>query len=91
MTEEERLARVIPTEDLFPAAEKFSPAPFFVRLFRNGLRIEAKKLGLGGALPGTRFRLYDGGVFFALAEAKEPDEERSETTTVIAPLRQFDL
>lgn len=91
MTEEERLARVIPTEDLFPAAEKFSPAPFFVRLFRNGLRIEAKKLGLGGVAPGTRFRLYDGGVFFALAEAKEPDEERSETGTVIAPLRQFDL
>ena len=27
----------------------------------------------------------------ALAEAKEPDENRNETGTVIAPLRQFDL
>ena len=91
MTDAERVSRVIPTEDLFPSAPKLSPAPFFVRLFRNGLRIEAKKLGLGGVLPGTRFRLYDGGVFFALAEAKEPDEKRNETGTVIAPLRQFDL
>ena len=91
MTEDERLARVIPTEDLFPDARKFSPDRFFVRLFRNGLRIDAKKLGLAGIAPGTRIRLYDDGVFFALAEAKGPDEERNETGTVIAPLRQFDL
>ena len=91
MAEDERLARVIPTEDLFPDARKFSPDRFFVRLFRNGLRIDAKKLGLAGIAPGTRIRLYDDGVFFALAEAKGPDEERNETGTVIAPLRQFDL
>ena len=91
MTEDERLSRLIPTEDLFPTAEKLSPDPFFVRLFRNGLRIDARKLGLGGVAPGTRFRLYDGGVFFALAEAKAPEQERNECGTVIAPLRQFDL
>ena len=91
MTEDERLARLIPVEDLFPTARKLAPDPFFVRLFRNGLRIDAKKLGLGTTPVGARFRLYDGGVFFALAEAKAPDESKDETGTVIAPLRQFDL
>ena len=91
MTEEERLARVIPAEDLFPAAAKLSPPPFFVRLLRNGLRIETRKLGIGDALPGTRFRLCDGGRFFALAEVCAPDEEKNETAPVLLPLRQFDI
>ena len=91
MAEEERLLRVIPVEDLFPAASKLSPPPFFVRLLRNGLRIEARKLGIADALPGTRFRLYDNGRFFALAEVCEPDEAKNETTPVLLPLRQFDI
>ena len=91
MTEEERLARVIPVEELFPDAAKLSPAPFFVRLLRNGLRVETRKLGIASALPGTRFRLYDGGRFFAIAEVREPDEKRNETTPVLLPLRQFDI
>ena len=91
MTEDERAARVIPVEDLFPDAKKISPDPFFVRLLRNGLRIETRKLGLAGEAPGARFRVYDGGVFFALAEVAAPSEERGETLPVLAPLRQFDL
>ena len=91
MTDAEREARVIPVEDLFPDAKKLSPDPFFVRLLRNGLRIEARKLGLAGEAPGTRFRVYDSGVFFALAEVAPPSEERGETLPVLSPLRQFDV
>lgn len=91
MTEEERDARIIPTEALFPDAEKLSPDPFFVRLLRNGLRVETRKLGIADAPLGTRFRLYDGDVFFALAEVREPNGEEGETRAVLAPLRQFDV
>ena len=91
MTEEERDARIIPTENLFPDAKKLSPDPFFVRLLRNGLRVETRKLGIAGAPAGTRFRLCDGGVFFALAEVREPNAEDGETRAVLAPLRQFDV
>ena len=91
MSDEERDARIIPVEDLFPAAEKLTPPPFFVRLLRSGLRVEAKKLGVAHAAPGTRFRLYDGDRFFSLAEVREPDEAKNETAPVLCPLRQFDL
>ncbi len=91
MTEDGRAARVIPVEDLFPDAKKFSPDPFFVRLLRNGLRVETRKLGLANEAPGTRFRVFDGGVFFALAEVAPPDEARGETLPVLVPLRQFDV
>ena len=91
MTEEERAARIIPTENLFPDAEKLSPDPFFVRLLRNGLRVETRKLGIADAPLGTRFRLYDGDVFFALAEVREPNGEDGETRAALAPLRQFDV
>ena len=91
MTEEERLARLIPAEELFPTAKKLSPPPFFVRLLRNGLRIETKKLGIADALPGTRFRLFDDERFFSLAEVREPDRTKDETTPVLLPLRQFDI
>ena len=91
MTEKERDAHVIPTEELFPDAKKLSPDPFFVRLLRNGLRVETRKLGLSDVPVGTRFRLMDGGVFFALAEVREPSGEEGETRAVLAPLRQFDV
>lgn len=91
LSDEERAARIVPTDALFPTAERFSPDPFFVRLLRCGLRVETRKLGLGGAPVGARFRLYDAGVFFALAEIRSPDETKNETGTVLAPLRQFDL
>ena len=91
MPDEARRARVIPTDALFPSAEKLSPDPFFVRLLRNGLRVETRKLGAGAAPPGARFRLYDGDVFFALAEVRAPDEDSGETGNVLAPLRQFDV
>lgn len=91
MSEEARAARIIPTEDLFPAAEKLSPAPFFVRLLRNGLRVETRKLGIPNAPAGARFRLYDAGRFFALAEVCAPNQTEKESSPVLAPLRQFDL
>lgn len=91
MAEAEREARVVPTENLFPAAAKLSPDPFFVRLLRSGLKIEAKKLGIGGARFGARFRLYDGDVFFALAEVREQTAENGAAGKVLVPLRQFDL
>lgn len=91
LSDEERAARIVPTEDLFPAAKKISPDPFFVRLLRCGLRVETRKLGLAGAPVGARFRLYDGERFFALAAICPPDETKNEVGTVLAPLRQFDI
>jgi len=91
LSDEARRARVIPTDALFPSAEKLSPDLFFVRLLRNGLRVETRKLGISDAVPGTRFRLYDGDVFFALSEVRPPDEATGETGNVLVPLRQFDL
>ena len=57
-----------------------------MHLLRNGLAVGTKKLGIADALPGTRYRLYDGDVFFALAEVKEDGDART-----LSPLRQFDI
>lgn len=73
MTEDEHMSHLIPTERLVSDFVRIDLPPFFARLARNGCEIYLKKIG--ASLPvGTRVRLYDGGVFFAVADVKEfPD------------------
>lgn len=89
VTDGERDAKIIPTEDLFPDADKLAPPAFFARLLKNGLAVETRKLGLPACEGGKRIRLYEGGVFFALAETREQTDGEGKPTTVLAPLRQF--
>ena len=85
MSEEEREARVLPTEALFSHLKRIDLPPFFARLARCGVEIYLTKLGI--ALPhGERVMLYDGGTFFALGEVRE-----FEGGTAIKPIKQFDI
>ena len=83
MTEEKRLAAVIPTEALFPLAPRVELPAFFARLAHNGLPIYLRKIGRTDPL-GSYIRLYDGGVFFALGEVREEEEGLA-----VRPIRQF--
>lgn len=84
MTEEERDALIIPTENIFPELEKITLVPFFARLARCGAPIYLKKIKLSAEL-GARVRLYDESGFFALGEVRECEEGLA-----IKPIKQFD-
>ncbi len=83
MGEEERNAAIIPTEDLFPDAERVELPAFFARLAHNGLPIYLRKIGRCDPL-GSYLRLYDSGTFFALGEVREEEEGLA-----VRPIRQF--
>lgn len=85
MTEKEREALIIPTEEIFKdKAEVFLP-PFFSRLARCGVEIYLKKIKMD--IPtGETVRLTDEKGFFALGEVREFDSGRA-----IKPIRQFDV
>ena len=85
MNEDERLAKLHPTEKLFSEYKRVTLPPFFSRLARCGVEIYLKKIGLDATL-GERFTLYDNGVFFALGEVREFD-----TGLAIKPIKQFDI
>ncbi len=85
MTEEEREALIIPTENLFSDVRKLTLQPFFARLARCGVEIYVKKIGIT-AEEGERFTLYDEKGFFALGEARAFDEGMA-----IKPIKQFDI
>lgn len=71
MSEEERLALLIPTEKLFASLPSASLPAFYEKLCRSGCEIYLKKIGT--SLPvGTRVRILDAsGEFFALGEVRE--------------------
>ncbi|MBR3894667.1 MAG: tRNA pseudouridine(55) synthase TruB [Clostridia bacterium] len=71
MSEEERLALLIPTEKLFASLPSVSLPAFYEKLCRSGCEIYLKKIGT--SLPvGTRVRILDAsGEFFALGEVRE--------------------
>lgn len=84
MTEEERLAALIPTERVFESYERVLLPEFFARLARCGCEIYLSKIGK--SLPeGERVALYDGEKFFALGEVRE-----FEGGAAIKPIKQFD-
>lgn len=83
MTREERLACLIPTENLFPDAPKLLLPAFFARLAHNGQEIYLAKIKKDFPL-GTRIRLYDENGFFALGEVRT-----FEDGIAVKPIKQF--
>ncbi len=65
MTEEERLACVVPVESLFSDSPSVTCGEFHSHLLRNGQALEQKKLQVSYP-PETYVRLYDKAGFFAL-------------------------
>ena len=70
MTEEERLACIIPVEDLFADAPKVTVSDFYSHLLHNGQNPRQSKLGVSLAC-GNHVRLYDKEGFFALGVVPE--------------------
>ena len=86
MTEEERLACLIPTERLFDSLPAIRLPEFFERLCRGGCEIYQKKLH--SSLPvGQRVRLCNAnGEFFALGEIRSYEQG-----TAVKSIKIFDL
>ncbi len=73
MSIDERLARLIPTEQLFARCPSVTLSAFYDRLVGNGCAVALSKLRLSLPL-GTRVRLcHTDGSFFALGEVVESD------------------
>ena len=70
LTEEERVACLLPTESLFASLPKISLPAFYERLCRNGCEIYLAKIGRPALAEGERVRLYGAEGFFALGEVK---------------------
>jgi tRNA pseudouridine55 synthase len=83
MSEEERLALVIPTEAAFQNWQSVTLPDFFSRLCHSGLEIYLKKIGVSLDV-GTRVKIYDKNGFFAVGEVREYD-----AGLAIKPIRQF--
>lgn len=83
MSEEERTARLLPTEVIFKKHRAVTLSDFFSRLAHSGLEIYLKKISDGGTL-GERVRMCDKNGFFALGEIRE-----FEDGLAIKPIKQF--
>ncbi len=83
LSEDERRALVLPTEDIFKKYEVTVLSDFFAKLARAGQEIYLKKIGRELPL-GTLVRLADKDGFFALGEVREFDNG-----IAIKPIRQF--
>ena len=84
MSEEERRAALIPTEEIFKNLPEVRLSSFFSRLAKSGLEIYIKKIGLSANVS-DRFRMKDEqGRFFAVGEAREYEDG-----IAVKPIRQF--
>ena len=85
MSEEQRFARLIPTESLFDSLPKVKLSEFYERLSRSGCEIYQKKIGADRPV-GARVRLCGKRGFFALGEVREYEDG-----TAIKAIKQFDV
>lgn len=67
MTPEERIALLLPVEEVFASYPALRLPAFYERLARNGCEIYQEKIGSAYAV-GTRLRLYGESGFYAVAE-----------------------
>lgn len=70
LTQEERDALLIPTEELFKELPVLRLPEFFERLAKNGAEIYQKKIGTDFPT-GARLRMYGGDGFFGIGEVRE--------------------
>lgn len=84
MSEEERLACVLPTERIFATLETVALEDFFARLAGAGQQIYLKKIKREDLALGQRVKLSDKDGFFAVGEVRNFD-----TGAAIKPIRQF--
>lgn len=86
MSEEERFARLLPTESLFDTLPKVTLSDFYEKLCRNGCEIYQKKINVSFDIE-QRIRVADkSGNFFALGQVKEYEEG-----TAIKAIKFFDI
>ena len=83
MTDAERMAALIPVENVFADAPAVHLPPFFARLARSGQQIYQKKIGTSYPL-GQKIRMRDERGFFALGEVREYEEG-----VAIKPIKMF--
>ena len=85
MSEEKRLARVIPTDELFSRLgySRKDVSAYPASLVRNGQTVLIKKLGICGEV-GERVRIYDEEGFFAIGEIVD-----TESGFALKPVKQF--
>jgi tRNA pseudouridine55 synthase len=70
MSEEERLARLLPIESLFESLPKLTLVDFYEKLSRNGCEIYQKKIKTDFDV-GQRIAVYGKNGFYALGEVRE--------------------
>ncbi len=70
LSQEERDALLIPTENLFGSFEKVTLPAFYERLAKNGAEIYQKKIGTSFPV-GTLLRVHGTGGFFGIGEVRE--------------------
>ena len=86
LSDEERLALLLPIESLFEDLPRVDLPSFYERLCRNGCEIYQKKINTDHKI-GTRVRICDtDGHFFALGEVRE-----YENGTAIKGIKYFDV
>lgn len=86
MTEEERVARLLPVERLFSTLPRVCLSDFYTKLCRSGCEIYQKKIHTSYAV-GDRVRICNAqGGFFALGEVKEYPEG-----SAIKSIKMFEL
>ncbi len=86
LSDEEREARLLPTESLFSDLAPCTLPAFYERLFRSGCEIYQKKIGTHYDV-GTRLRIMSAdGHFFAIGEVRE-----FEMGSAIKSLKFFDI
>lgn len=84
MSEEERLARIIPVEEIFSRLRRIKLSAFYERLASCGSEIYLKKIGSPALALGERVVMVGDGGLFALGEVRE-----FEDGLAIKPIRQF--
>ena len=86
MTEEERGALLIPTEQLFSSLGEVRLEEFYEKLSRNGCEIYQKKIKSDFAV-GERLRMLNkNGEFYALGEVRQYEDG-----TAVKAIKLFDL
>lgn len=80
----ERAKLLIPIENAFSDCTRLDLVPFYANLARNGVRLFASKVAPTAQI-GEKFAFFEGGSFFAIAEALSNDEGE----TILRVLKQF--